>query len=73
MCPSDDSHLTIEFDDHFVIRPTIKFYRAMHDYEINELGEKGDSVAQGFEYNSGTNDEFLSIEQILELDKYLDS
>ena len=73
MCPSDDSHLTIEFDDHFVIRPTIKFYRAMHDYEINELGENGDSVAQGFEYNSGTNDDFLSIEQILELDKYLES
>ena len=22
MCPSDDSHLTIEFDDHFVIAPS---------------------------------------------------
>lgn len=71
MCPSDDSHLTIEFDDHFVIRPTIKFYRAMHEYEINELGEKGESVVQGFEYNSGTNEEFLTVEQILELDKYV--
>src|SRR3954469_25406910 len=24
MCPSDDSHLTIEFDKHFVIQPTIR-------------------------------------------------
>ena len=26
LCPSDDSHLTIEFKDHFVIAPSIKFY-----------------------------------------------
>jgi UDP-N-acetylglucosamine 4,6-dehydratase len=25
MCPSDDSHLTLEFSDHFVIKPTIQF------------------------------------------------
>jgi len=25
MCPRDDSHLTVEFEDHFVIRPTISF------------------------------------------------
>jgi len=24
MCPSDDSHLTLEFEDHFVIQPTIQ-------------------------------------------------
>ena len=27
MCPADDSHLTLEFDDHFVIRPTIQLRR----------------------------------------------
>lgn len=71
MCPSDDSHLTIEFDDHYVIRPTIKFYSAEHDYEINDIGEEGESVRQGFEYNSGTNDRFLSVSDILEMDKLL--
>ena len=71
MCPSDDSHLTIEFDDHYVIRPTIKFFSAEHDYQINELGEEGKSVEQGFEYNSGTNDRFLTIDEILEMDKKL--
>src|SRR6266480_2190425 len=25
MCPKDDSHLTLEFADHYVIRPTIQF------------------------------------------------
>ena len=25
MCPADDSHLTLEFDDHFIIKPTIQF------------------------------------------------
>jgi UDP-N-acetylglucosamine 4,6-dehydratase len=25
MCPADDSHLTLEFHDHFVIQPTISF------------------------------------------------
>ena len=71
MCPSDDSHLTIEFDDHYVIRPTIKFYSAEHDYKMNDLGEQGESVSQGFEYNSGTNDRFLSVSDILEMDKLL--
>ncbi|MFW3328902.1 UDP-N-acetylglucosamine 4,6-dehydratase (inverting), partial [Aliarcobacter butzleri] len=25
MCPADDSHLTLEFEDHYVIKPTIHF------------------------------------------------
>jgi UDP-N-acetylglucosamine 4,6-dehydratase len=58
MCPADDSHLTLEFDDHFVIRPTIQF--AHHsNFSVNLLGEKGKDVPQGFEYNSGTNTEWL--------------
>jgi len=68
MCPSDDSHLTFEFDDHFVIAPTIKF-SSVRNYDENELGEKGSQVLQGFEYNSGTNDAWLSHEEFLELAK----
>ncbi len=68
MCPADDSHLTIEFEDHYVIAPTITFSKN-RDYLINKKEEKGKKVEQGFEYNSGTNDEWLLEEEFLELIK----
>lgn len=69
MCPSDDSHLTLEFHDHFVIRPTIKFYSQNVDYAINALGETGCPVAPGFEYNSGSNPDFLSVNDLRAFDQ----
>jgi UDP-N-acetylglucosamine 4,6-dehydratase/5-epimerase len=66
MCPRDDAHLTLEFDDHFVIQPTITFM-THPDYLTNNLGERGRSVEPGFEYNSGTNPEVLSVGQIRDL------
>lgn len=68
MCPADDSHLTLEFDDHFVISPSITFVQ-QPDFSVNDLGEKGKPVAQGFEYNSGTNTDFLSIEELRKINK----
>ena len=68
MCPADDSHLTLEFDDHFVIKPTIQFTFSA-DFTENRLGEKGVPVEQGFEYNSGNNDDWLTHEQFLEMAK----
>jgi len=68
MCPADDSHLTLEFDDHFVIKPTIQFSH-IYDFSKNKLGEKGVPVVQGFEYNSGNNSEWLSHEELLEMAK----
>jgi len=65
MCPADDSHLTLEFDDHYVIKPTIKFVSGA-DYSKNLLGEVGEQVVQGFEYNSGTNTKWLSNEEFLQ-------
>ena len=62
MCPKDDSHLTIEFNDHYVICPSISFYDEDNDYKKNALGETGKAVELGFEYNSGTNQEFLSVD-----------
>jgi len=66
MCPKDDSHLTLEFKDHFVIQPTISFTRHPR-YETNALGEKGAPVAQGFEYNSGDNPHFLGVPELRDL------
>lgn len=68
MCPADDSHLTFEFDDHFVIAPTITFTNK-RDYDHNIIGEIGIKVAQGFEYNSGNNKEWLEKEELLKLIK----
>ena len=69
MCPSDDSHLTIEFDDYFVLTPAIIFHTIDGDYTRNPLGEVGKRVKRGFEYNSGTNPQFLTQEEILEFNK----
>lgn len=69
MCPCDDSHLTVEFEDHYVILPSITFRDRKIDPDINHLGEKGGFVQQGFEYNSGTNPHFLSTKEILEYNK----
>ena len=66
MCPSDDSHLTIEFEDHFVICPTIIFENRSLDFFNNPLKEKGASVSEGFEYSSGSNAKFLTTKEILE-------
>ena len=63
MCPADDSHLTLEFEDHYVITPSITFTHSI-DFPTNKLGEKGKSVEQGFEYNSGTNQHFLTVEDL---------
>jgi UDP-N-acetylglucosamine 4,6-dehydratase len=67
MCPADDSHLTLEFDDHYVIRPTIIFTSRNNNFVENRLGERGKPVEQGFEYNSGTNPQFLSVSEIVKL------
>ena len=67
MCPRDDSYRTVEFDDHYVIAPSINFYDGSINFERNNLGEKGKPVDQGFSYDSGTNDWFLSIEETQEL------
>jgi UDP-N-acetylglucosamine 4,6-dehydratase/5-epimerase len=65
MCPQDDSHLTLSFEDHFVIQPTIKFWDgAQRDYSVNALSEKARPVAEGHEYNSGTNPHFFSVDEI---------
>jgi UDP-N-acetylglucosamine 4,6-dehydratase len=67
MCPKDDSHLTLEFRDHFVIKPTISFTDQDNDFSTNKLGEISNPVEQGFEYNSGSNEHFLNLEEIAQM------
>jgi|SRR5688572_2327872 len=69
MCPADDSHLTLEFADHYVIKPTIQF-SGRADFSTNRLDETGRPVEQGFEFHSGRNPHFLSIDEIVALNHY---
>jgi len=66
MCPADDARQTLEFDDHFLIMPAIKFWETNINYKENSSGGVGRAVSEGFEYQSGSNPDFLSGEQILE-------
>ena len=65
MCPRDDSHLTLEFHDHFLIQPSITFSSPIN-YTKNLLDEEGTTVAQGFEYNSKDNTIWLTHQELLE-------
>ena len=69
MCPADDSHLTLEFPDHYVLRPTIRFHHEDIDYATDRTGDVGKPVAAGFEYNSGTNPWVLTVEEIRQMNR----
>tara|TARA_B100001057_G_C22866513_1_gene956721 strand:+ start:488 stop:1555 length:1068 start_codon:yes stop_codon:yes gene_type:complete len=63
LCPSENSEGTVEFKNHFIIKPSIKIKSRDINY-INYPGEKGKKVKQNFEYSSGTNKKFLNLNQI---------
>lgn len=69
MCPADDSHLTLEFDTHFVLQPTIRFFDRDNSFETSAIGEKGQLVERGFEFNSGTNEHFLTVDEIVDFNR----
>ncbi len=66
MCPADDYHLTLEFEDHFVIRPAINFTRAV-DFSCNKLGEQGQPVPEDFQYSSDRNTDWITGKQLLNM------
>ena len=67
MVPSETAHQTCEFHDHYVITPAFRMNRPDLDYSVNGLGEESKDVEDEFEYNSGTNPDFLNAEQLKEL------
>ncbi|WKE66736.1 UDP-N-acetylglucosamine 4,6-dehydratase (inverting) [Gallaecimonas kandeliae] len=69
MCPADDSYHTFEFKDHFVIAPSITFFSRDNDFSSNGLGEKGQLVEAGFEYNSFNNGHYLNVEEVRALNE----
>ena len=67
MVPKDDSRLTIEFEDHYVIKPTITFTQGDVNYHKNRLNEVGKSVEIGFEYSSDKNHLWLDKDRLLKM------
>jgi len=72
MCPADDSHLTLEFSDHFVIQPAIQFGGAFA-FRVNRLGEKGLPVSDGFQYSSDRNTDWLEGIRLAEMLKSVEN
>ena len=70
MITSHDSLLTVDLGKKFAILP---FDGSIHK-KFSSLGIDYQSVGDGFSYNSGNNDQFLSVEQIRKLIKiHIDS
>lgn len=61
MVTKDDYRNTYEFDKHYIIYPNFEWWDATRN---NKNG--GKPVEEGFEYNSGTNTEWLNVEQLRE-------
>ncbi len=66
MITATDSLGTIEFDDYFVILPSAPVWDE-EEFRLNSGAKPGERCAAGFSYNSGTNEDFLSIEQLRDL------
>lgn len=62
MITKDDSRHTYDYGDYYIIYPAFEWY----NFETNFL-KGGKLIEDGFEYNSGSNTEWLSIENIGDL------
>ena len=63
MVPEDDAHHTLEFDDHYVILPTIEGWDTAG--YISRRG--GQPCPDGFRYSSDTNTQWLSVEELRQM------
>ena len=59
MVTKDDSYLTYEYDKHYIIYPHFDWWK----FNPELIGD-GTKVPDGFEYNSGTNSSWLSVEEL---------
>ena len=71
MCSINESHLTLDFKEHYVIMPSIKFYDSNINYSKNKINENGKLVDKDFEYRSDNNSHFLTVQEIIKLNKDL--
>ena len=65
MITTSDSFSTIDIGKYFAILPSSEVNSPIY----NEFREKFSPVPEGFTYNSGTNPDFLGVEELRELIK----
>lgn len=58
MIPRDEARNTVEFDDYYVIKPMFRYF----ERRFNQ--DRCQPVPEDFEYNSGTNTWWLSVEEL---------
>jgi len=63
MITQTDSLNSIEFDNYFVILPSVNLWD-IEKFKVESNGNPGKSCEDGFAYNSGTNQHFLSIKEL---------
>lgn len=60
MISKDDSRTTYEYDKHYIIYPSFEWWNLEKHFT-----EGGVKIEDGFEYNSGTNKEWLDVENLM--------
>lgn len=63
MVPSDEARQTLEFDDHYVIQPTLRFWSKQPAAYLSQ----GRPCPAGFSYSSDNNDAWLSVKQMRQM------
>lgn len=68
MVTATDAINTVEFEDYYVILPSTQLWD-IERFRKESNGEEGKFCKYGFSYNSGTNEHFLSVEELVRLIK----
>jgi UDP-N-acetylglucosamine 4,6-dehydratase (inverting) len=66
MITATDAINTIEFDNYFVILPSIELFN-IDEFRTRSNGYEGKLCIYGFSYNSGTNERFLTVDDLRDL------
>lgn len=67
MCPKESSRHTLEFDDFFIIFSSdVNIENKIKEFQ-KKINKKGKKVSDNFEYSSGSNNHFLSLQEIKDL------
>jgi UDP-N-acetylglucosamine 4,6-dehydratase/5-epimerase len=66
MITQPDALNTIEYEEYFVILPSMELWDK-EQFRLTSSGNAGRFCESGFHYNSGTNDHFLSVDEIRDL------
>ena len=66
MITQTDSLNTIEFENYFVILPSVELWN-VEKFKVESNGQPGEKCEDGFAYNSGKNPHFLTVEDLKRL------